>query len=85
VSVTATDVVAEGPALQQVVGHNVRAYRRERSMSQGDLAAKLGVHRTYMGGVERGQRNLTLQSLERIAATLGLDPRDLLVAGVESD
>jgi len=38
-----------------------------------------------MGGVERGERNLTLRSLERIAATLGLDPRDLLIDGVEND
>ncbi len=71
--------------LQLAVGRNVRAYRRQRGMSQEALADQLGVHRTYMGGVERGERNLTLRSLERIAATLGLDPRDLLVDTVESD
>jgi transcriptional regulator with XRE-family HTH domain len=64
--------------LQQTVGRNVRAVRRQRGLSQSALAEELGVHRTYMGGVERGERNLTLRSLERIAATLGLDPRDLL-------
>jgi transcriptional regulator with XRE-family HTH domain len=38
----------------------------------------LGVHRTYMGGIERGERNLTLKSVERIAQRLAMDPLDLL-------
>ena len=38
----------------------------------------LGVHRTYMGGIERGERNLTLKSLERIAGRIDLDPLMLL-------
>jgi hypothetical protein len=38
----------------------------------------LGVHRTYLGGLERGERNLALKSVERIAASLSLDPLDLL-------
>jgi transcriptional regulator with XRE-family HTH domain len=42
------------------------------------MADELGVHRTYMGGVERGERNLTLKSVERIAERLDIDPLDLL-------
>ncbi len=85
-SASAVDrVLAKPRELQQVVGINVRAYRRERAMSQEALAEKLGVHRTYMGGVERGQRNLTLRSLERMAATLGIDPRELLVDAGSGD
>jgi transcriptional regulator with XRE-family HTH domain len=80
-----TDAQMSAGALQQAVGRNVRAYRQRRGLSQEALAQLLGVHRTYMGGVERGERNLTLRSLERIAATLGLDPRDLLIDGVEND
>ena len=38
----------------------------------------LGVHCTYMGGVERGERNLTLQSLERIAQTIGVEAEELV-------
>ena len=38
----------------------------------------LGVHRTYMGGIERGERNLTLKILERLAERLGIDPMRLL-------
>jgi transcriptional regulator with XRE-family HTH domain len=38
----------------------------------------MGVHRTYMGGLERGERNLTLRSLERIATRISIDPVQLL-------
>lgn len=64
--------------LQRLVGDNLRAHRRALGLSQEAFAEVLGVHRTYMGGLERGERNLTLRSLERIAHTLKLDPRDLL-------
>ncbi len=60
--------------LQRVVGRNLRAYREARGLSQEVFAHRLGVHRTYMGGLERGERNLTLQSLERLAEDLGVDP-----------
>lgn len=64
--------------LQQALGQNLRTYRVERGMSQEAMADFLGVHRTYMGGVERGERNLTLRSVERIAIRLGIDPLELL-------
>lgn len=56
----------------------LRAYRQARALSQEALANVLGVHRTYMGGIERGERNLTLKSVERIAERLNADPLDLL-------
>lgn len=64
--------------LQRRVGLNLLAYRRARGLSQEAMADELGVHRTYMGGVERGERNLTLKSVERIAERLDIDPLDLL-------
>lgn len=64
--------------LQRSVGRNLRAYREAQGLSQEAFADLLGVHRTYMGGVERGERNLTLKSLERMAGRLGLDPLALL-------
>ncbi len=64
--------------LQQAVGRNLRTYREGKELSQEAFADELGVHRTYMGGIERGERNLTLKSLERIAARLSLDPLALL-------
>ena len=68
--------------LQRTVGRNVRAYREARGLSQEAFADVLGVHRTYMGGIERGERNLTLKSLERMAARIGLDPLALLGQGL---
>jgi transcriptional regulator with XRE-family HTH domain len=65
--------------LQKRVGENLRAHRESEGLSQEAFAEVLGVHRTYMGAVERGQRNLTLQSLERIAEKIGIDPVDLLI------
>jgi transcriptional regulator with XRE-family HTH domain len=64
--------------LQRTVGRNLRAYREAKDLSQEAFADVLGVHRTYMGGVERGERNLTLKSLERIASQIDVDPLALL-------
>lgn len=64
--------------LQKTVGRNLRAYRLERGLSQEAFADQLGVHRTYMGGVERGERNLTLKSLEKMAEQIGVEARELL-------
>lgn len=64
--------------LQRRLGRNLRAWREERGLSQEAFADVVGAHRTYMGGVERGERNLTLRSVERLAETLGVDPVELL-------
>ena len=64
--------------LQRTLGRNLKAYREARGLSQEAFADVLGVHRTYMGGVERGERNLTLRSVERIASKLELEPLQLL-------
>lgn len=64
--------------LQRRLGRHLRNYRLERGLSQEALADVLGYHRTYIGGLERGERNLTLKAVERIAALIGLDPLLLL-------
>ena len=64
--------------LQRTIGENLRAHRLARGLSQEAFAEILGVHRTYMGSVERGERNLTLRSVERIAARIDEDPLSLL-------
>lgn len=48
-------------------------------MSQEHFAELVGVHRTYLGGLERGERNITLKGVERIASWLDIDPLDLLI------
>lgn len=65
--------------LQRTVGRNLRRIREERGLSQEKFAEFVGVHRTYMGGLERGERNLTLRSVEKLANTLKLEVRDLFV------
>lgn len=64
--------------LQIVVGKNLKLYRQGRGLSQEDFAHELGVHRTYMGSLERGERNLSLRSVERLAAQLSLPVLELL-------
>jgi transcriptional regulator with XRE-family HTH domain len=63
--------------LQRRLGRNLRERRRAGGMSQKAFAAVLGVHRTYMGGLERGERNITLSTLEDLAAHLGVDALEL--------
>jgi len=64
--------------LQRRLGRNLRTLRKAKGLSQEAFADLLKIHRTYMGGLERGERNVTLQTVERIAATLGVDPAQLL-------
>ena len=64
--------------LQQTLGANLRAYRKALGLSQEAFADVLGFHRTYMGGLERGERNLTLKNVEKIAGRLDMDPLALL-------
>jgi len=65
-------------ALQQALGRNLRAQRTRMGLSQEAMAEHLHVHRTYIGGLERGERNVTLQTVERFSASLGMHPLDLL-------
>lgn len=69
--------MAEGE-LQRVVGANLRRRRLDQGLSQEAFAELLGWHRTYIGGLERGERNLSLRALERIAGRLGIDASELL-------
>jgi len=64
--------------LQRAFGRNLLAYRKARGLSQEAFAVTLGFHRTYMGDLERGERNLTLRSVERIAERLGEEALSLL-------
>lgn len=67
--------------LQRAFGLNLLAYRKARGLSQEAFADTLGFHRTYMGDLERGERNLTLRSVERIAERLGEEPLSMLASG----
>jgi transcriptional regulator with XRE-family HTH domain len=71
--------------LQHAIGRNLREYRQTRGLSQESFAEVLGVHRTYMGGLERGEHNLTLRSIERIAGRLNVDALGLLSEARDSE
>ncbi|HOK67853.1 MAG TPA: helix-turn-helix transcriptional regulator [Anaerohalosphaeraceae bacterium] len=60
------------------VGKAIRRYREQKGISQEKLAELADLHRTYIGQVERGEKNLTLLSIERIAKALGVNVKDLL-------
>ena len=70
--------------LQRRVGRNLRAYREAQGLSQEAFAEVVGIHRTYMGGLERGERNLTLRSVERIAEQIEMDPLVLMAEPLET-
>jgi len=59
-------------------GATLRAYRQEAGLSQEKLAAKAGLDRTYVGGAERGERNVALINIVRLAEALGVTPADLV-------
>ena len=66
-------------SLRTKLGKAVRRLRREAGYSQESFADKCKVHRTYMGSVERGESNISLDNLERIAKGLNLTASQLLL------
>ena len=63
-----------------IVGKNIRAMREKMGLSQDVFAELCEVHRTYIGSVERGERNITLDTLARIANAANTTPIALLKA-----
>jgi transcriptional regulator with XRE-family HTH domain len=61
-------------------GKSVRRCRERAGYSQEALAARAEIHRTYIGGIERGERNPTLTMIHRLARALGVSPTKLLEA-----
>ncbi|QGN58981.1 helix-turn-helix transcriptional regulator [Nostocoides sp. HKS02] len=61
-------------------GARVRELREERGWSQEVLAERAGVHRTYVGSVERGERNVSLKNIYALAEALAVRARDLFPA-----
>ncbi|MGB6067131.1 MAG: helix-turn-helix transcriptional regulator [Desulfomonilaceae bacterium] len=72
-------------SLIRTLAENVRKLRKEKGISQEELADMCGLHRTYVGSVERGERNVTLSSLEAFSAALGVSVPDLLTGKRDDD
>ena len=60
------------------LGRVIREIRSMQGLSQEGLANQIGIDRSYMGGVERGEHNITLMNIIKIAETLQISPSDLL-------
>ena len=58
--------------LQVEIGKRIRAYRTQQSLSQEELAEKCGLHPTYIGQIERGEKNATLESVHKISCALSI-------------
>lgn len=69
---------------RKIVGENVRRLRLERGLTQEQLAFEAQIDLTYMGGIERGQRNPSLLVIARIAKSLQVKPVDLVAEPIAS-
>ena len=64
--------------IRKAFGLKVRMRRHEMDMTQEELAEKADLHPTYIGSVERGERNIALENIVTIAKALGVHPGDLM-------
>jgi len=63
-------------AVQKQFGSRMRALRQQQGLSQEELAYKCDLDRTYVGSVERGERNISLVNIHLIAVALGVSPKE---------
>jgi len=66
------------PDIKLQVGDRLRRLRERKGWSQEDLGFESGLHRNYVGGIERGERNVGIENIAKLARALGIRPRDLL-------
>ncbi len=72
-------------SLRSILAENIRAFRKSRGISQEELADICDLHRTYIGSIEREERNVTLSTLEVLAEALGVSVVELLTLRADSD
>lgn len=65
--------------LQPIIAANIKRLRKGKGLSQEELAHICGYHRTYVGMVERGERNISIATLAALAGALGVDAHELLL------
>ncbi len=63
--------------IKKILGENIRLIRKSMNMTQEKLSDLCGLHRTYIGSVERGERNISLENIEKIANALQVKIVDL--------
>lgn len=67
-------------SLRSTLAENIRAFRKSHGLSQEELADMCELHRTYIGSIEREERNVTLSTLEVLAEALGINVTELLTS-----
>ena len=68
------------PERRKIFARNLKKMRVKQQLSQEKLADIAGLHRTYIGSVERGERNISIDNMERLASALNITIQDLLNA-----
>lgn len=69
----------------EILSNNIRWLRKKASISQEELADKAGLHRTYIGAIERGERNISILNIEKIAFALNIEPYKLIKENIYQD
>lgn len=71
-------------SLLAIFSKNLKKFRLEKGFTQEALAEACDLHRTYIGAMERGERNISLRNLEKLSTALGIAP-ECLIAGLRND
>ena len=77
--------MAEAGSLRAQLGQRIRQLRKTRNWTQQDLAQRAGLDYKYLGSVERGERNLSIDNIEKIAAGFGVEAAQLFLFAAEGD
>lgn len=64
--------------IKQKLGKRIKELRVKEEYSQEKLASRCGLHRTYISDIERGERNVSVENIEKIAKALKIEPRELM-------
>ena len=72
-----------GTDLRKLFGRRVRQLRKSMGLTQQQLASRVGMDYKYLGSVERGERNITIDNIQRIAEALGVEPYQLFLFSYE--
>ncbi|MDD2725238.1 MAG: helix-turn-helix transcriptional regulator [Methylovulum sp.] len=63
---------------RMIFARNLKEFRNRNRLSQEELADAAGLHRTYVGSVERGERNISIDNMERLASAMKINVKELL-------